>query len=217
MKSLHCIPIRERDWATVVKRARREAPHADTIEITMGEWPNVDAREVMELRKTIAKPLLIKSEPPHDFERLEELAACGIDTIDLPASTPRARLETLQRVKSQKTKLILSFHDFKRTPTVAELERRVLKARAAGADIVKIATTVIHPADTVALLNLLPWSRRQKIPLIVTAMGPASGLVRMLSPLKGSVLYFAPLTQSKSTADGQLTRAELEALWKLHP
>jgi 3-dehydroquinate dehydratase/shikimate dehydrogenase len=53
------------------------------------------------------------------------------------------------------TKIILSNHNFKETPSAAELQARAEAMWDSGADIVKIATMANDITDSAAVLSLL--------------------------------------------------------------
>jgi 3-dehydroquinate dehydratase type I len=100
--------------------------------------------------------------------------------------------------------VIVSAHDFERTPSYTELEDLVAEA-AAHASIVKLAT-MLHRADDAHRLRKLlevDWG----VPLCVLGMGPRAGKTRTEFPSHGSCLTYGYLDQA--AAPGQPAAADL--------
>jgi 3-dehydroquinate dehydratase-1 len=81
----------------------------------------------------------------------------------------------IRAARARNCRVIISFHDFKKTPRRAELERTIILARSFGADIVKIACLVRARRDSARLLGLLDSAT----PLIVVGMGEKGKLTRL--------------------------------------
>ncbi len=100
--------------------------------------------------------------------------------------------------------VIISYHDFRATPSTVKLEEIIHQALSHEGDIVKIAATARRRADLRRLTRLLVEERG---PLIVIAMGPLGQASRVFFPLLGSLTTYGSVT--KSTAPGQMSVAEL--------
>jgi 3-dehydroquinate dehydratase type I len=104
--------------------------------------------------------------------------------------------------------VIVSHHDLEGTPPIDVLEEIATRARALGADVVKIATLVKSLDDHDCLLDLL---RRQRVeverPLALIAMGPVGTSLRTYLPCVGSRLTYGYFDQI--VAPGQLSAREL--------
>jgi 3-dehydroquinate dehydratase-1 len=120
----------------------------------------------------------------------------------------RFRERIIRAARARNCRVIISFHDFERTPPRAELERTITLARSLGADIVKIACLVRTRRDNARLLGLLD----SETPLIVVGMGEKGRLTRLAAPLLGSVFTYASLGEGKETAAGQWEAASLERI-----
>lgn len=57
--------------------------------------------------------------------------------------------------KSDRTKIIVSSHNYQRTPSVEELGDLVARIQATGADVVKIATTALDITDSARVFQVL--------------------------------------------------------------
>lgn len=135
-----------------------------------------------------------------------EAGAAFVD-IEIEAD-PRFRERLTAAARARNCRVILSHHDFRRTPPRAELEAAVDRAFASGADIAKIACRVRERRDNARLLGLLDLGR----PLVVVGMGNKGRLTRIAAPLLGSLFSYATLSEGKETAEGQMTAVSLERL-----
>jgi 3-dehydroquinate dehydratase-1 len=83
--------------------------------------------------------------------------------------------------------VLASFHDFKKTPSLARLSEVIRQAEDRGVDALKIATHTATPADVARLLDLFSITR---LPLAVMGMGPLGMSSRILLANCGSVLNY---------------------------
>ena len=116
----------------------------------------------------------------------------------------RAVLET---ARASGVKVILSSHDFRRTPTVAQFQQRIRLAHRAGADVCKLAAHVHQAADLGRLLAL--FATRSPLPLSVMGMGPYGKMSRLLFARVGSALNYGYL--HRPNASGQWEARVLKA------
>lgn len=106
--------------------------------------------------------------------------------------------------------LVLSFHDFHRTPADAELDARFTQAAQLGADVAKVAVMPQSMADVHRLLGAtLRASERLAIPVIAMSMGALGAVTRLCGGVYGSALTFA--VGSKASAPGQIAIADVRA------
>lgn len=100
--------------------------------------------------------------------------------------------------------LIVSAHDFVKTPPLSSLQNLVMEA-AQYATIIKITTMITRPADVATLRELLKgeWP----VPLCVMGMGEQGTETRVLFPTLGSCLTYGYLDES--AAPGQIAAPEL--------
>jgi 3-dehydroquinate dehydratase-1 len=120
-----------------------------------------------------------------------------VDSIDIELGTQIS--DEVRALATGKT-ILVSEHDFNQTPDVAGLEDMVTRAKAQGADIVKIAAMANSRDD---VIRLLEFNRACKEPLITIAMGSLGTVSRVIAPLFGSLFTYGYLT--KPVAPGQLS------------
>lgn len=137
---------------------------------------------------------------------LQTALEAGTSYIDLDMETDFSFMdELLPAARSQGCDLILSFHDFEKTPGPEELDRRFRMALDAGADLVKIACLVQKREDLLNLFQLY----RHKVRKVVIGMGEKGLITRVAAPLLGSEFTFASPGRGRETAPGQITREKL--------
>jgi 3-dehydroquinate dehydratase-1 len=112
----------------------------------------------------------------------------------------------IRDARAAKKTAIASFHDFKRTPSLADLKRLVRQGRKGGAQVVKVAAMVKKPADIITLYELL--RETDEGPLCVIGMGPAGLSTRIGLPCAGSCLAYGFIDDL--AAPGQLSCQELK-------
>jgi 3-dehydroquinate dehydratase-1 len=135
-----------------------------------------------------------------DRSALLTRAMPSVSAVDIELSngvSPKIR----EDAKKRGVTLLISFHDFDRTPPIDELLSRVSEARAEGADIAKIATTV-NSAEDIAALSTLTINASKESPLCVIGMGSQGVSTRVTLPAIGSALAYGYL--DRPSAPGQL-------------
>lgn len=126
-----------------------------------------------------------------------------VDALDIELDA-RIRRDVVRVARRARRPVVLSHHDFRKTPSASRLDDVVLRSAKAGADVIKIATFVKSAADIQKLGRLL--ARHSGLPLVVIGMGARGQITRVLFPALGSLFTFATL--EKKTAPGQLGLAE---------
>jgi 3-dehydroquinate dehydratase-1 len=129
--------------------------------------------------------------------------------IDAPAAS---RSAVVSAARSRGCTVIVSYHDYEGTPPRRALQRIIRRSLDAGADLIKIACRVRALADNATLLGLLD---DQSAPgrIAVLGMGPLGRVSRVVGPLIGSPLAYVAIAPGLETADGQMTREDLQAAW----
>ncbi len=125
------------------------------------------------------------------------------DAVDVELSSTKVLAAIAPVAKKAKKTLVVSFHDFSRTPPPAVLLGIVTRARRAGADVVKIAAYARKAADVRALGAFTAAHARKN--LITIAMGKEGAVSRILFPVLGSLVTFS--SDGAPTAPGQFDYA----------
>ena len=117
--------------------------------------------------------------------------------------------EIITRAKEKGCRVMLSYHNFSKTPDRAELEHILNWCFESGAHVAKIACAVQDLHESARLLGLLDDPR----PLVIVGMGEAGWITRIAAPWLGSLFTYASLSSGKETAPGQLEVNSLKALF----
>ena len=192
--------------AALVELQEAEAAGADVVELRLdflqGFQPGTDLPALLAGTKL---PAIVTYRPNweggkyagaeearlHALWLAVELKAAYVD-VELKAAAPffAASPQGWQRSKSG-TRFILSSHNYSETPSVEDLRALHARAIAAGADIVKIATTAQRIVDVARLEALLRQERGK--PTIALGMGEAGLVRRSKAALHGMLLNAASI------------------------
>lgn len=146
------------------------------------------------------------------FEVLRKAVAAGAEWVDLEEDTPG---EILAEFKAKKIGTVLSHHDFSGTPDRLALHRLAERMARKGTDILKIVTQANCPEDNLAVLDLIPFGRRQLgVEVIAFCMGDAGRWSRLACLLMGSPWTYVQLPGTSAAAPGQLTSVAMRTLLK---
>jgi 3-dehydroquinate dehydratase type I len=150
-----------------------------------------------------------------DAEHKKTLLAAqsGFRYVDVELQTSNLKQLTTE-ASGHGAQVIVSFHDFKGTPELSELNRVLEQEIASGADVCKIVTTARRVEDNLALLNFTVAASKLAN-VVCFAMGDRGRVSRLLSPLFGGFFTFAALERGAETASGQLTIEDMRAAYKL--
>ncbi|XP_011009903.1 PREDICTED: bifunctional 3-dehydroquinate dehydratase/shikimate dehydrogenase, chloroplastic-like isoform X2 [Populus euphratica] len=134
----------------------------------------------------------------------------GADYIDVELKVAHEFNDLLRGNKPGKCKLIVSSHNYENTPSVEELGNLVARIQAAGADIVKIATTALDISDVARIFQITVHSQ---VPIIGLVMGERGLISRILCAKFGGYLTFGTLESGVVSAPGQPTIKDLLDLY----
>lgn len=137
----------------------------------------------------------------------------GPDAVDIELSADKKERDKLvKEAKNHGKTVIISFHDFSKTPSVQEMKTILNEAFMAGADIAKLAVMPNSMRDVLALLGLTLDFREMNKPVCAISMGALGKHTRVIAPFYGSVLTYASVEDASSAAPGQLPVAEVKKI-----
>jgi 3-dehydroquinate dehydratase / shikimate dehydrogenase len=140
------------------------------------------------------------------LEILAQAARSGCRWCDVEIETARHLSPAQLRRLLSPARVMVSHHDFRRTPgNLASIVRQLQKA---GGEVVKIATLCRSLADT-ARICTLAHGRRD---IVAIPMGEAGFAGRILSLRTGSALAYAAVEHA--TAPGQLSLDDMQRLYR---
>lgn len=204
-----------KEFLANLKIAQRQA---DWVELRADYINSFSADSIPTIKKTLkAKAIFTcrkKTEGGKfqgaEVDRIKILKAAvktGFNFIDIEFST----ISKLNFSLAQKKKIICSYHDFKKTPSLKSLGQIYGKMNKTRAGVIKIVTMCSSEKDSDNLLNLLAQKEKNE-KIIVLGMGEKGKITRLFSPLLGGFLTFASI--DKKTAPGQMTVKELKKIYR---
>ena len=138
---------------------------------------------------------------PIERQRILEPLLSYASAIDIELAEADSMNEIISKAKNDNIKVLLSYHNFKTTPST--LESKAKEAINKGADIVKLATTTNTITELINLFTLLEKISDQNI--AVMGMGKYGKASRLIAVQSGSILNYVAVGSAK--IDGQ---------WKLN-
>jgi 3-dehydroquinate dehydratase-1 len=141
---------------------------------------------------------------------VEHEAVAAVD-VELHEVVGGEGLDVVDAARDAGVKVVVSVHDFEGTPPRGELRRLVERASEHG-DVAKLAVTAESPDDTLALLAVTRAHAAAGRTLATMAMGEVGRHTRVVAPLYGSRIGYAPVDPARATAPGQYDLATLARL-----
>ncbi|HEY9205638.1 MAG TPA: type I 3-dehydroquinate dehydratase [Candidatus Methanoperedens sp.] len=180
---------------------------ADILEIRI-DLLDVDARQLLQDLKKPGMPVIITNRMIQEggawngteAERIEMLVSLLplADAVDIELCAMK-RDTVVKRAKSAGKTVIISTHDFQRTPDYDKMMDIIRESFAVGADIAKLA---VMPASLDDVLRLLNVTLHAEGAVCTIAMGEIGRHSRVIAPIYGSVMTYGYV--GTATAPGQL-------------
>ena len=198
------------DWYGDVEDAGKLLEAAKALRETLGELP------ILATFRT-AKEGGQRPISEEGYARvIRTLAESGlVDLMDIEAFTGDELVGELIAFCHEKgVKVVLSNHDFDKTPPEAELVARLEKMEELGADLSKIAVMPRSPEDVLTLLSATrARSRAAARPVVTMSMGALGAVSRLSGEVFGSALTFG--SAARASAPGQVEAGKLAQVLEL--
>jgi 3-dehydroquinate dehydratase/shikimate dehydrogenase len=190
----------------------------DGIELRLDYFDQIDLKALRSFLQKVNLPVMLavrRADQGGKFlgtegERLaliESLCSLRPAYIDLEYDVPNEYRKRLFESYPE-ISFLSSYHNFSNTPD--NLEELYKEVKTPYAHILKLATTAQSSLDALRLLSFIR-ARSSKEKIIGVAMGEEGRATRILAPVVGSFLTYAPL--SEKTAPGQLSAQELQEIY----
>ena len=125
--------------------------------------------------------------------------------VDIELRSARTLAQALRAARTKNIRIIISFHDFRGTPTALRLDEIARAAQSLGPDIVKIATRTDTPAQLERLLEFFERQAGGKV--VAMGIGKLGRKSRLEFARRGCPLNYAHLGAPQ--IPGQLSIPEL--------
>ena len=202
-----------------LERALRMRKLPDLFELRLDRLAGM-VDDVESALPKLRRPLIITARDPHEgganklrLRQRRDLLARFLnhaDYIDVELRLACALLPSFGLAKSKNVRRIISFHNFKSTPSARILAAKAREARSHGADIFKVATRTDTPMELGRLLEFM-ISSRLDLALAVMGIGKLGAISRVLLARAGSVLIYASVGAA-TDVEGQMSLEQLRAL-----
>ena len=221
-----CVPITATTTAEALRKMEQGFGLADILELRIDGIRKVDLEKLLAGRKgELIVTNRVKEEGGAfiggENERvalLTKAVALGSEYVDLEIRTEEALVLKLKKkieAYQRKSRLILSYHNLERTPSLKDLRKKIEEGHKAGADIIKIVPQARQMEDNLKVLSLIPYAQRKGLQIIAFCMGGPGKISRIMAPLLGSYLSYASLTKGEESAPGQMTIGEIKQVFKI--
>jgi len=221
MKYKTCVSIAETTPKKLQQTLRIALKKSDYVELRLDFLKAEQIPQVLEIVKKDLKKIVCTLRPKteggkfagNEKERisiLKLIAEYNPFLLDIEFNTLKKNKDLTKYLKMTKTKLMISWHDFKKTPSLAELKNK-LNQMSKFSSNVKIVTTAKFPNDSARVLQL--YSKKERISLIAFTMGNQGRISRILSLYLGSPYIYVSL--GKPIAPGQFSLDEVKKIINL--
>jgi len=234
-RPLICLPLVGDTSTKVLQEAEALAAlQPDLLEWRIDAYDNVESREdcltvLKEVRAVIGEiPLIFtcridleggfkKISRKNRLELFTAVMESGdVDIVDIELCNDEEFVRTIRELAKKSTvRLILSYHNFKETPSELFIYSKLVEAQTAGADISKLAVMPADYGDVLTLLSATHKARNETVqgPIVSMSMGPEGAVSRLAGGLFGSDITFA--IGMEASAPGQIPIKELKTAMNL--
>lgn len=222
MEIIYTLPIIKEKVEDVLKLISEQKNQYSYFEIWLDYLEDISTEIISQLVSLDSGKLIFLfrrqklEEPKMTLEKrlalLEYLANNDV-LIDLDMNTQNEELEKVKQLKIT-DKLILSYHNYHSTPEQSELEAIIEEMKTCNPRIIKVATFCHTEHDSLRLMQLLLQLKEKQQACIILGMGENGLITRVFGTLWGNEMIFAPLKPKSESAPNQLTRNQLEVIFK---
>ncbi|MGB9664411.1 MAG: type I 3-dehydroquinate dehydratase [Ignavibacteria bacterium] len=138
----------------------------------------------------------------------------NVEFIDIDINLGKSFINKLKK-EIQNTKLILSYHNYEKTPKLKQLISILDYSRKISADYYKIVTFANSVIDNYNILKLLEIANKKGVRLISHCMGEYGKSGRFLSYKNGSSFFYSSYNSNKQTAEGQISLEVLNKIFRI--
>ncbi|MFW6016492.1 MAG: type I 3-dehydroquinate dehydratase [bacterium] len=232
IRSPICLPLISKDFKELINDYKILLKYnPDLIEWRVDKFKNVSLEYILDSLKGINKinnyiPLLftLRDYDEGGYNKIDDklknkilinvIETGLIDIVDYEINNIRKEVYDIKKHCSvNDIKLLLSYHDYQKTPNAEIIYNKLLEGEEKGANIVKVVTMANEYNDVNTLFKVTDKIRMNKFntPYILIAMGEKGIPSRVLSGLLGSSFIFAE--GHSSSAPGQLFIDDLRLIW----
>ncbi len=222
MKPNYCLPIIKAEKDRIVEIINANLGDYRYFEVWLDYTHDIDEVFVSQLIELLGERLLAVfrrqslGAPVMDETLRRRLIARLSDShalVDLDITTQQSEL-TYIKTEGLPVALIASYHNYRETPDTLQLRRIIDTMEPYRPTVYKLSTLCRTEDDAVRLLQLLLELRDRDVRAIVSGMGEYGTATRIFGTMWGNDMVFAPIDRTDQSAPGQLSRQQLEIIFK---
>ena len=223
MKIKYCLPIIKNTKEEVLQEILQSLNQYDIFEVWVDYIENLDEKFVKNLIVKFKEKLIVVFRR-QNLEKVSISLEKRLIIISLLENTQSmidldilAQKNELDQIKNHgmKIKTIVSYHNYQETPDDSKLKEIIDTMKIYDPEAFKIATKCNNQKDALRLLGLLLAMKEKDVKAIVLGMGELGIITRIFGTIWGNEMIFAPKNISESSAPGQLTREQLETIFRV--
>jgi len=202
-----------------LERALRMRRPPNLFELRLDRLAGI-ADQVKNVLPKLRTPLIITARHPREggasklrLRQRRDLLARFLDHadyVDVELRSAPALRPLLELAENKNVRRIISFHNFRSTPSARILAAKAREAKSHGAEIFKVATRTDTPIELGRLVDFMS-SSRSNLALAVMGIGKLGAISRLLMARAGSVLIYASVGAG-SDVEGQLSLEQVRGL-----
>ena len=222
MRPKYCLPIITPHKAAVVETIQNNLADYEYFEVWLDYVEDIDEAFIHQLIELLGGRLIllfrrqnleaIKMPFDHRLSILQLLKDTDV-LVDLDINQQSVELDYI-REHGLGLRTIVSYHNYEQTPNTVQLQAVIATMAGYRPGIYKLATLCNSPEDGLRLLDLLLQLKVSRQSVIVLGMGEFGRITRVFGAQLGNEMTFAPKVKDESSAPGQLTRDQLEIIFK---
>ena len=221
MKYKTCVSIAETTPNKLLKNLDLALKKSDYVELRFDFLKSEDIPKILERVKNELKKIVCTLRPKSEggkFEGSEKerlsilklIAEYNPFLLDVEFNTMKRNKSLVKYLKDTKTNLLISEHDFKKTPNFEILKKKITQMSKYSKNV-KIVTTAKTAVDSTKVLQL--YRLQGKMNLIAFSMGDFGRASRILSLFLGAPYTYVSL--GKPVAPGQFSVDEVKKIINL--
>ncbi|MBX3044347.1 MAG: type I 3-dehydroquinate dehydratase [Candidatus Kapabacteria bacterium] len=190
----------------------------DLIEIRLDLF-NAENLRLFEKYLLFAEKLIItarlngKDNIEHLISAMVKAVENRVRYIDIDINEIGQFSEIIKITNKKYTNLILSYHDFDKTPNDEHIEDIISMMQAKSADIFKLCFKMNSTGDIIRTFRIYNNHKSKKI--IAFNLGQDASLTRLLALQMGATFVYAALDENSKTENSQLIHTEMEELIRI--
>jgi 3-dehydroquinate dehydratase type I len=147
---------------------------------------------------------------------LEDGVNLGFDYIDLELKTDQKKRDRLLKIaKEAGVTTVVSYHNYKQTPTWKDIFNKMKEIEKTGCDIIKVVYNTESLPDALNVLKAGSAAKNLSYRFTVMGLGPFGHVTRILAPIIGCEWIYAALEEGKEVVEGQIDIKTLKDFWSI--